>query len=105
MFRSPHGIVCENGHGAPSLVDAEGRTVDYDPGPDAVAARDAALNPWNRVRQLEARVVMLASNNSQLRAALRGMVTHTHQVSDRGTAKWYQAGLRALNMEVGGDGG
>ena len=101
MFQSPYGIVCENGHGAPPLVDAEGRSVNYDPGPDAPTTNDiATLNPWDRVRQLESKVMLLASNNSQLRAALRGMVRNVRPISDRGTAPWYQAGLRALNMMV-----
>jgi hypothetical protein len=42
----------------------------------------------------------LASRVATLRRALRGMLTHTFVVSDKGTAHWYQEGMRALGTEA-----
>lgn len=98
MFQTPHGIVCENGHGEPPLVGPDGMPV-YDPLPDAPLP--GPPDP-ERARTLEARVTALAGQVSRLKAALRGVVTHAFPISDKGTAPWYREAMSALG-QVGVD--
>jgi hypothetical protein len=63
-----------------------------------------AFDPWERIRELEARIAMLAANNSQLKASLRAMMDLTKHASDHGTASWYRAAHIALNTRTDLDG-
>jgi len=96
---TPSGTSCENGHGgAPLLGDAGEAILSYEPLPDA--PEPMGVNPWDLVRELEGKVAVLASQNTQLRASLRKMVRMTFNASNQGTAGWYQEAQRALAREA-----
>lgn len=84
VVQTDHGLTCEAGH-----------ILEFESGPDAPTVLGLP-DPWERVRYLEAKQVMLASSNARLKSALRGMVTHGFRWSDKGTAPWYQTAMRAL---------